>query len=92
MKTLALLVILGLLTLLPAGVLAQEADPPHKFFGTVFLLDGSVAPDGTVITAIVNGEVVVTTTVESSFQAGFYLLDVAPRQECHFSARPCHSP
>ena len=78
MKILAFVVILGLLTWLPAGVLAQQADPPHKFFGTVFLADGSVAPDGTVIAAIVDGEVVVTGIVESSFQPGFYLLDVTP--------------
>jgi len=76
MKTLAFLVILGALTLLPAGVVAQEL--PHRFFGTVFLLDGTTAPDGTVVAAIVDGEVVKTDTVESSFQPGFYLLEVAP--------------
>ena len=78
MKTLAFLVILGLLTVLPAGVLAQQSEAPHRFFGTVLLADGSVAPDGTVVAAIVDGEVVATATVESSFQPGFYLLDVAP--------------
>ena len=78
MKTLAFLVILGLLTWLPAGILAHQSEPPHRFFGTVFLADGSVAPDGTVVAAIVNGAVVATDTVESSYQPGFYLLDVTP--------------
>ena len=76
MKILALLVTLGMLTLLPAGVMAQEA--PHRLSGTVFLLDGTLAPDGTEVAAIVGGDVVATTTVESSFQPGFYLLNVVP--------------
>ena len=82
MKILAYLVILGLLTLLPAGVLAQQV--PHKFFGTVLLLDGSVAPDGTVVNAIVNQEVVATTTVGGG-EAGFYLLDVIPPAGASFT-------
>ena len=78
MKSLAFLMILGLLTLLPAGVLAQQSDPPHQFFGTVLLADGSVTPDGIVVAAIVDGQMVATATVESGFQPGFYLLKVAP--------------
>ena len=76
MKSMAFLVILGMLTLLPAGVLAQESGPPHQFFGTVLLADGSVAPDGTVVAAVIDGAVVATATVESGFQPGFYLLVV----------------
>ncbi|PKB79166.1 MAG: hypothetical protein BZY88_14780 [SAR202 cluster bacterium Io17-Chloro-G9] len=92
-KSLAFLMILGLLTLLPAGVLAQQSDPPHQFFGTVLLADGSVAPDGIVVAAIVDGQMVATATVESGFQPGFYLLKVAPpRQEYHLPAGRCPLP
>ena len=78
MRNLAILAILGLLALLPAGVLAQQTEAPNRFFGTVFLADGSVAPDGTVVAAVVDGQAVATATVESSFQPGFYVLDVTP--------------
>ena len=81
----------GLLTMLtllvvgcvPAGTPTELPPPPplgvapHRFYGTVLLADGSVAPDGTVVAALIGGEVVATATVESSFQPGFYLLDVA---------------
>jgi hypothetical protein len=38
--------------------------------------DGTVAVDGTVVTAFFGDEEVATATVESSFQPGFYLLNV----------------
>ena len=78
MKTLALMVILGLMTLLPAGVLAQQSVQPHVFFGTAFLLDGSVAPDGTVVSAIVNNAVVAASVVPGSGEPGSYVLTVPP--------------
>jgi len=76
-KILALLATVALLALLPIGLFAQQPDVPHQFFGTVTMADGSVAPDGTVVAAWVGGVEADTTTVESSFQAGFYLLRVA---------------
>ena len=77
-KILALLATVVLLALMPINLFAQQPEAPHKFYGTVTLVDGSVAPDGTMVGAWVGGEEVATTTVESSFEDGFYLLDVAP--------------
>ena len=77
-KILALLATVVLLALMPINLFAQQPEAPHKFYGTVTLADGSVAPDGTMVGAWVGGEEVATTTVESSFEDGFYLLDVAP--------------
>ena len=77
-KILALLATVTLLALLPVGLFALQPEAPHRFFGTAWLADGSVAPDGTVVDAWIDGIQVGTTTVESSFQAGFYLLDVTP--------------
>lgn len=75
-KILALLVTVALLATLPIGLYAQAPVAPHQFFGTVTMADGSVAPDGTVVAALVGGEEVVTATVESSFEAGFYVVKV----------------
>lgn len=49
---------------------------PHRFYGTATMSDGTVAVDGTVVTAFFGDEEVATATVESSFQPGFYLLNV----------------
>jgi hypothetical protein len=49
---------------------------PHRFYGTATMSDGTVAPDGTVVTALFGDEEAITTTVGSTFQPGFYLLDV----------------
>ena len=75
-KILALLATVALLALVPIGLYAQAPVAPHRFFGTVTMIDGSVAPDGTVVAAWMGGEEVATAEVESSYQAGFYLLDV----------------
>ena len=77
-KILALLAAVALLALLPAGIFAQQPEAPHRFFGTATLASASLAPDGTVVAAMVGGNPVATTQVESSFQAGFYLLDISP--------------
>ena len=63
---------------LPAVIAAGQPQVPHKFYGTATMADGSVAPDGTVVAALVGGKEVATAIVESSFQAGFYVLDVTP--------------
>ena len=76
-KILALLATVVLLALMPINLFAQQPEAPHKFYGTVTLADGSVAPDGTTVGAWVDGEEVATTTV-TSYEPGFYLLDVAP--------------
>ena len=49
---------------------------PHRLYGTATMADGTVAPDGTVVTALFGDEEAITATVESSFQAGFYMVDV----------------
>ena len=49
---------------------------PHRFYGTATMSDGTVAPDGTVVTALFGDEEIGTATVGSTFQPGFYLLDV----------------
>ena len=77
-KILALLATVALLALLPISLFAQQPEAPHKFYGTAMLADGSVAPDGTMVGAWVGGEEIATAAVESGFEAGFYLLDVAP--------------
>jgi hypothetical protein len=76
-KILALLAAVALLALLPLGLHAQQLDPPHKFYGVATLEDGTIAPDGTVVAAWIDGAEVSTAMVESSFEVGFYLLDVA---------------
>ena len=78
-KILALMATVVLLALLPVGLYALQPEAPHQFFGTAWLADGSVAPDGTVVDAWIDGEEVATTTVDSSLgEPGFYLLVVAP--------------
>ena len=69
-KILALLATVALLALVPVGLFAQQPDTPHQFFGTATLADGTLAPDGTVVTAVVvapayDEPVVGTTTVDS---------------------------
>jgi hypothetical protein len=77
-KILALLATVALLALLPVGLFAGQPEAPHQFYGTATLADGSLAPDGTVVSAWVGDDEAATAVVESSFQAGFYLLKVAP--------------
>ena len=59
-----------------SGPLPQQPEIPHLFFGTVTFADGCPATDGTVVAAIVSGVEVATATVESSFEPGFYVLEV----------------
>jgi hypothetical protein len=61
LKTLALLVGMALLFILPATVSAQRV-PPHVFVGTA-KIDGAAAPNGTTVTAWVDGAQVASTTV-----------------------------
>ena len=77
-KILALLATVALLALLPVGLYAQQLDPPHRFFGTATMADGTLAPDGTVVGAWVGGAEVATAIVSSGFQPGYYILDVSP--------------
>ena len=77
-KILVLLATVALLALLPVGLFAQQPEAPHRFFGTATMADGSLAPDGTVVSAWVGDAEAGTAVVESSFQAAFYLLDVTP--------------
>ena len=75
-KILALLATVALLALVPVALFAQQPDTPHQFYGTATLEGGTLAPDGTVVAALLDGVEVATTEVESSFQDGFYLLRV----------------
>ncbi|HZA22103.1 MAG TPA: hypothetical protein VFA32_05785, partial [Dehalococcoidia bacterium] len=59
---LALLSVLALLFALPAVVSAQQV-PPHVFIGTV-TVNGLPAPAGTEVTALADGQELVSTTVE----------------------------
>lgn len=61
MRSLILLLAILLLTLSPAIVSAQGSLPPCRFYGTVHL-DGVPVPDGTVVTAIVQGDTHTTKT------------------------------
>ena len=74
-KILALLATVALLAMLPVSLFAQET-APHRFYGTAMMSDGSTAPDDTMVVAMFGTEEAATATVESTFQAGFYLLDV----------------
>ena len=76
-KILALLATVALLALLPFALYGQdEPTAPHRFYGTATTSDGTVAADGTVVTALFGDEEVATATVASTFEAGFYLVDV----------------
>ena len=62
--------------------------PPHWFYGSV-TINGSPAPDGTTVTARINGiDVASTTTVggEYGYQPSFYVPDTDP------STRPGSTP
>src|SRR5919106_1386656 len=62
LRFLALLSVLALLFALPAVVSAQQV-PPHVFIGTV-TVNGLPAPAGTEVTALADGQALVSTTVE----------------------------
>jgi hypothetical protein len=59
--------------ILPLGVPAQAQSPPHVFVGEV-TLDGVPAPDGTVIGAVVNGQVL--SRAETTVREGKFTLIV----------------
>ena len=86
-KILALLATVALLALVPVGLYAQQLDPPHRFFGTATMADGTLAPDDTVVGAWVGGAEVATAIVASGFQPGYYILDVSPAEGESFAGQ-----
>ena len=52
-RSLVLIIVVLLMVALPDATLAQQT-PPHIFSGTV-TIDGVLAPNGTVITALIDG-------------------------------------
>jgi len=66
-----------LIALLAPGVaVAQGQEPPCRFYGTV-RVDGAYVPDGTQVTATIDGMVLTwTTTTKSSSPESVYVLDV----------------
>ena len=70
---LASLAVIALLLAIPAVVLAQAQPPRPAVFGGTVSWDGSPAPDGTTVTATIDGAVAATTTVSS----GNYAFSIA---------------
>jgi len=67
-----------------AALLADATPPtapplPHTFWG-VLTLDGTPAPDGTVVSAYLDGGLAVTATVSDGGQSGWYQLILANGQ------------
>jgi len=62
------LAVMALLFALPGMVLADEPPVPSVFGGTA-TLDGAPAPDGTTVSALIDGTVVAATTVENGAYA-----------------------
>jgi len=85
-KILALLATVALLALLPVGLYASVPEAPHRFYGTATLAAGTLAPDGTVVGAWIDGVEVATAVVASTYQAGYYVLNVAPAIGQSFAA------
>jgi len=69
--------IVVLIALLASGVaVAQGQEPPCRFYGTV-QVDGAYVPDGTQVTASIDGMVLTWTTItKSSSPETVYVLDV----------------
>lgn len=70
-------IVVAVFFLLPAMTFAQGAQPPCRFYGTV-QLDGYDVPDGTVITAIIEGVPYSTTTPEAAYGSSTYVLKIEP--------------
>lgn len=70
-------IVVAVFFLLPAMTFAQGAQPPCRFYGTV-QLDGYDVPDGTVITAIIEGVTYSTTTPEAAYGSSTYVLKIEP--------------
>lgn len=72
-------IVVAVFFLLPAMTFAQGAQPPCRFYGTV-QVDGYDVPDGTVITAIIEGVPYSTTTPEAAYGPSTYALKIEHRQ------------
>jgi hypothetical protein len=85
MRLLVLLAVVALL-LLPTMTLAQDRppDPPCRFYGTVEA-DGQPVPDGTVITAVVEGEPF-ETTVPAEYGPSTYAIKIIPSEGTSYDA------
>ena len=68
LRFLALLSVLALMLSLPAVASAQAA-PPHVVIGTV-MVDGKVAPQGTEVTALIEGQEQVSALVDANGEYG----------------------
>ena len=73
-RTLLALAMAALLLTMPYAASAQDP-PPHRFSGLAYL-DGSPAPEGTVIQAAANGTITASTTVRNISPRFNYTLDV----------------
>lgn len=70
-------IVVAVFFLLPAMTFAQGAQPPCRFYGAV-QVDGYDVPDGTVITAIIEGVPYSTTTPEAAYGSSTYVLKIEP--------------
>ena len=70
-------IVMAVFFLLPAMTFAQGAQPPCRFYGAV-QVDGYDVPDGTVITAIIEGVTYSTTTPEAAYGPSTYVLKIEP--------------
>ena len=70
-KVLALLAMMAMVLVLPAVAFASQ-DPPHVFHGTV-TVNGLSAPDGTVVSAVIDG----VESGDAAAKGGKYTIEVA---------------
>jgi hypothetical protein len=70
-------IVVAVFFLLPAMTFAQGAQLPCRFYGAV-QVDGYDVPDGTVITAIIEGVTYSTTTPEAAYGPSTYVLKIEP--------------
>lgn len=70
-------IVMAVFFLLPAMTFAQGAQPPCRFYGAV-QIDGYDVPDGTVITAIIEGVTYSTITPEAAYGPSTYVLKIEP--------------
>jgi hypothetical protein len=74
---------IGVLILLPATAFADSIQAPCRFYGTV-QVNGHDVPDGTVITAVIEGDIH-TTTTPAIYGSSTYALDILPPEGRYYN-------
>ncbi len=86
MRLLALLAVVALV-LFPAIAIAQAPELPCRFYGTV-QVNGADVPDGTVIQALIDGNVTATTTTPAAgYGASSYALIITQPEGVDYTGK-----